>query len=155
VAAGGKAGGSNEPERAILPGYQKDILGAWNNIFNPQGTGKISSEVYNKLAPAVRLGFETMTNEDWAGHPIWNPNHPMTQKIKEYFQHVGQSLMPIAAQQITQAQAGTNIGPAERLLGVRPAPSWVQKPAATGEFMRAKNERDWQAKQKLDKRMGR
>ena len=152
---GGKAGGSNEPERAILPGYQKDVLGAWNNIFNPSGTGKISTEVYNKLAPAVRLGMETMTNEDWAGHPIWNPNHPMTQKIREYFQHVGQSLMPIAGQQVTQAREGTKIGPAERLLGVRPAPSFVQTPASTGEFMRGKNERDWAAKVKLDQRLGR
>ena len=152
---GGKAGGSNEPERAILPGYQKDVLGAWNNIFNPEGTGKASSEVYNKLAPAVRLGVETLTNEDWAGHPIWNPNHPMTQKLKEYIQHVGQSMMPIAGQQLTQSREGTKIGPTERLLGVRPAPSFVQKPASTGEFMRAKNERDWRAKQKLDQRLGR
>ena len=152
---GGKAGGSNEPERAILPGYQKDVLGAWNNIFSPEGTGKISSEVYNKLAPAVRLGVETLTNEDWAGHPIWNPNHPMTQKIREYFQHVGQSLMPIAGQQLTQAREGTKIGPVERLLGVRPAPSFVQKPISTGEFMRGQNERNWNAKLKLDKRLGR
>ena len=121
----------------------------WNNIFNPEGTGKVSSEVYNKLAPAVRLGVETLTNEDWASHPIWNPNHPMTQKIKEYIQHVGQSIMPIAGQQITQARAGTKIGPTERLLGVRPAPSFVQKPISTGEFLRGKNERDWASKMKL------
>ena len=150
---GGNAARSGEPERALLPGYQKDILGVWNNVLNPSGTGKPTTELYNKLAPAVQLGIESMTNQDWAGHPIWNPDHPMTQKLLEYFRHVGQSLMPIAVEQAEQLNAGTNISVPERLIGVRPAPSWVEKPNQTQTWLHKKNEKDWKEKEKFDSRM--
>ena len=85
AATGGKAGGSNEPERAILPGYQKDILGAWNNIFNPQGTGKISSEVYNKLAPAVRLGLRDNDQRGLGRTSNMEPKPPYDSKNQRIF----------------------------------------------------------------------
>ena len=148
---GGLAARSGESERAILPGYQKDVLGAWNSIINPSGTGKASQELYGKLAPAVHLGIETLTNQDWAGHPIWNPNDPMSQKLLEYFQHVGQSLAPITLQQTTtQSRKGTNISTPERLMGIRPAPTWIEKSNETVAGARLRNQRAWQAKKIFD-----
>ena len=147
---GGMAPSSNQPERAILPGYQKDILGAYNNFA---GTGKLSQEAYNKLAMLPRLAYETMSNQDWADHPIWNPNHPLSQKLLEYFQHVGQSLMPIAAQQATKTRGGSTLTAGERAAGIRQAPSFMQKPVQTQVGAQKANEKAWEAKQRFDKRL--
>jgi hypothetical protein len=151
---GGKVPHGSEAERAILPGYQKDILGVWNNVINPKGTGKPITEIYNKLAPLLQLGAETVTNQNWAGHPIWNPQDPYSKQLQDYFHHVGQSLMPISADQATNVRQGSNISVPERVMGVRPAPTWIEKPAATQKAKAARDTKAWNEGQKFNKWMG-
>jgi hypothetical protein len=142
---GGKAARSNEPERSVIPGYEKDVLGYYANPLH---------EIYNKLSAPVHLANETLTNKDWAGHPIWNPNDSMIQKMREYFGHVGQSMMPITAQTLQQTHEKSNISVPERLGGIRNAPAWVEKPVQIAIGEKKRNQREWEAKKRFEKRTG-
>jgi hypothetical protein len=102
----------------------------------------------------VHLANETLTNKDWAGHPIWNPNDSMIQKMREYFGHVGQSMMPITAQTLQQTHEKSNISVPERLGGIRNAPAWVEKPVQIAIGEKKRNQREWEAKKRFEKRTG-
>ena len=118
--AAGRTGGtlkSGRPERGILPGYEKDVLGWFNDP---------SQEARNKLATAPRMVLETMTNKDWKDDPIWNANDPASKRLKQYFSYVGQSMGPIYAKQMLKGEkAGSKISATERALAIRPAPQFL------------------------------
>jgi hypothetical protein len=151
---GGTAPRSNAPERAIAPGYQKDIQ-EWMHIATaPEGFSKAARQAaYNKLSMVPRAAFDTFDNADWAGHPIWNPNHSMGQIMGEYLNYVGKSLMPISVKQVTEAGPKSNIGPVESTLGLKPASAYIQKPEQSMQGARKANDKAWAEKERFDRRM--
>lgn len=105
------------PERAILPGYEKDVIGYWHA---PIG------ELAGKLSPGVRLGQELATGRDYFGHDLSLAPKLSPQWFADYAKHVLQGFTPIPFSQ--ERYKGSNIGPAEGFFGPRPAPAYIQDP---------------------------
>ena len=116
----GRTGGqlkNGKPERAVLPGYEKDVYG-W--LHNP------TQEAVNKIATAPRLVAETAFNRDWRGDPIANEQSPLTTRLGQYFMHVVNSMVPISFRTVAQqGKAGSNISRLESATAIRPAPAWI------------------------------
>jgi hypothetical protein len=142
---GGQAGKSGFPERAVLPGYEKDVYG-W--IGNPAG------EAFNKLAGLPRSVLEAgPLNRDWKDDPIRNENGPMVEQFKQFWGHVLSSFVPISAQEAEKKERyGTNLTRGERMVGIRQAPKMIEQPGRN-QLASSKFERQWKAKQKNDERL--
>lgn len=131
----GRTGGktkSGQPERAILPGYEKDYLEAANIIGGPEPTSKgVLHMAYNKLASLPRSMLDLATNQNWAGKQIVNPNDPFLTRMQGYLAYVGKNVLePIGFQNITRPEKNpnTNISTAEKAIGIRHAPQQWQEP---------------------------
>ena len=145
--APGFGGRGTVPERAMMPGYQKDVLG-WYHDWRQEAT--------NKIATGPRMVYEGAMNQDWKGQPIANPNDPFLQQLGEYFNWVTQSLGPISIRQTIQGEkTGSKITLPEQLSGVRPAPAYLQDPEGYAKGMKAITERKWKAKETYDKKQQR
>ena len=132
------------PERAIMPGYEKDVYG-W--FHSP------SQEAFNKMATAPRLLWETLANKDYRGLPIANENAPLEQRLEQYLTHVGQSLGPISIKQFAGRQVkGTNISLPERATGTRAAPTWMEEPGYLNRVIHKANQTEWKKKLNADRR---
>lgn len=117
-------GGGNTPEgareHAWLPGY------------NPKEPAQFAHAPFqyflNKLSPFGQLGGSMMSGKDYAGRDI-APEPALTpQWFKDWSKFVLQSFTPIPVRQ-QQKLEGSNIGTAERWMGIRPAPGWYDDPA--------------------------
>lgn len=143
----GRTGGktvSGQPERAILPGYEKDVLGWFNNP---------SKEAYNKMATAPRTLLELAMNKDWRDKVIYNPADSPAKRIAQAAQHVIESMGPISLKQMFQAtKRGSNINFPERTAAVRAAPTWLEDPQRTEAMKQKFGNRDWKIKTKADQR---
>ena len=140
---GGKANNSQQPERAILPGYLKDVYGAWNSLTGtdtmPQAASK---QLYNKLAMLPRSTWYIMANKDWSGHQIANPNDPLYQRMQQYLGYVQKNMVPITAKQISNnPNPKSNISTGEAAFGLRHAPGGIEKPAEADEGARKANQK--------------
>ncbi len=115
------------PERALLPGYQKDVFGWYMHPVQ---------ETKNKVAPLLKLMWDTVNNEDWAGKQIFNPEAPIPVWLEQYLTYVGKSLgTPISIKTATQpSYADSNISTLEKLTGIRNAPSFLQDPEGYRRF---------------------
>lgn len=140
----GRTGGqlkNGKPERAVLPGYEKDVYG-W--LHNP------TQEAVNKIATAPRLVAETAFNRDWRGDPIANEQSPLTTRLGQYFMHVVNSMVPISFKTVAQqGKAGSNISRPESATAIRPAPSWIN-PGGNPAEQKAQ-EKAWKLKLAHDK----
>jgi hypothetical protein len=130
---GGKAARSQMPERAILPGYEKDYLEVAHILGGPEGTAKgVKDMAYNKLASIWRSMIDFTNNTDWSGHTIVDPRLPLTSRMADWSKYfAGHLLEPIGVQNWERGKAGnpnTNISTPERLVGVRHAPAQWEKP---------------------------
>ncbi len=152
-----QTGGKNpdgSDERAMMPGYMKDVVGYGEHPLKTAGA---------KVATAPRLVGELLTNSDYRGLPITKGGNvdstsdffktaPMW--AKDYAAHVMQAFEPISIKNLVLGnKKGSNIGPAERALGVRPASAETQNPKKIEAIIEKKNNRLWQQKQRSDKRI--
>lgn len=126
-----QTGGKNpdgSPEKAMVPGYMKDVLGY---IDNPV------SEAAGKIGTGPKTVWDLLTNRDYRGLPIGDPraglDHPemLPGFLKAYAQHVGESFVPMSAKNFLQRKAGSGISVPESLAGMRPAPTRMQNPERT------------------------
>lgn len=131
-----------QPERALLPGDQKDVEQVYN-LFNsaPNYTmwpSALMGYAENKANPLLGdIIKPTITGSYWNGDPIYSQvpdpvtGHPVP-GWEQYADHVMKSYgLPISISNIQQTKPGSNIGNLERFLGVRPAPEWLQDPEHT------------------------
>jgi len=144
---GGKApgfGGRGQvPERAMLPGYEKEPFGWYYN-----GT----KELENKLNPLVRMGWEAMNNSDWRNDPIVRPDPTVPQWLHDYFTFVLGSLNPISLGRFGQGEMhGSAMGKPEEFLGIRPAPQYGEDPEGYARGMSAIEKKRWLLKQEHDR----
>jgi|GEM_PF-5140243 len=145
--APGVGGRGTVAERAMMPGYMKDVFGWYHDPMQ---------ELKNKVATAPRMAWESLTNKDWKDQPIRDKNAPTMDQLRQYFQYVYQSLGPISVKQLLKGQkTGSNIGTGETLLGVHPVPSWLQDPKGYENMMKGVQGRDWQKKERYDKKQTR
>ena len=110
---------SGLPERAILPGYEKDVLGLWHDPF---------TKITGAVNPALTFGTEMVTGRDWRGQAI-APRYPGGPSwLTSWAQHVIEGFEPISVSQLGQRPPGTAITPGESLLGIRGGPQWLADP---------------------------
>jgi hypothetical protein len=143
----GVGGRGTVPERTMMPGYMKDVFGWYHHPVQ---------EMANKIATAPRMVKESLTNKDWKDQPIRNPSAPYPEQVREYFKYVYQSLGPISVKQLLKGnKEGSNISTGETLLGLRPTPSFLQDPEGYEKMMKGIGQRDWQKKERYDKKQER
>ena len=151
---GGTAARSSQPERAIMPGYLKDIYGMWHALTGTEGMTKNAAQMlYNKLSMVPRATWDTMANKDWAGQQIYDPSDPLHEKMRQYLSYVQQNMMPIIEQQVTKGQKGSNISKGEAAFGIRHAPGEIQDPVKTEQGVAARNKREKDTAAKFRQRM--
>jgi hypothetical protein len=140
------AGGKGEvPERAMMPGYMKDVFGWYYHPYQ---------ELKNKVATAPRMILsEIPSNKDWKDQPIRNPDAPTLDQVRQYLKYVYESLGPISVKQMLKGQKeGSNISAPETMLGLHPVPTWLQDPEGNEAMMRGIHSRDWQKKERYEKK---
>jgi hypothetical protein len=144
-----RTGGKNpdgSDERAMIPGYMKDVMAFTMN--DPR------QEVVNKLNPGVKAMAELWNNKDYRGLPIYPEKGVQTAPgDKGLGSYLGEQAAPISVGNFLEGRkAGSNISPAESAAAIRPASSYMQDPARH-DALRSKNaQREWQRKRKADAR---
>ncbi len=130
-------------ERALLPGYQKDVYGWYMHPVQ---------EAKNKAAPLLKLMWDTVENQDWAGKQIYNPEAPIPVWLEQYLKYVGQSVgVPISIKTATQpAYEDTNISRLEKLTGIRNAPTYFQDPEGYNRFKIYRHEKAQAEREKFE-----
>lgn len=141
----GFAGRGTVPERVMMPGYQKDVLG-WYHDWK--------QEAANKLATGPTMLLEGLRGTDWRGDPIARPDATVPQWLSDYFNWVIQSAgTPISVRQLLQGEkAGSHISTLEMLMGVRPAPTYLQDPEGYKHGMTYIEKKKWKTKQYHDRK---
>ena len=143
-----KTGGQNydgSEERAMVPGYMKDVLGY---AHDPLG------EVQNKANPALSMGADLLRNKDYRDLPIANPtqNSTLGERMMERGQFIGEQVAPISIESMLHRKEGTGISWPEQMLGVRPAPMYEQNPDRIEGLTERTNQQQWKRKLSADKR---
>lgn len=146
---GGKDAISGQPERAMTPGYQKDVY-----AFGYDFPYHVLDEAANKLNPALSTATSLVTNKDYRGLPIMRPEgvkpQPGEQGIGDF---LVDQFMPITMSQFRQgAMKGSNIGTDERLMNIRPAPQYVTAPERDQALKKKYGTQEWRRKLRADQR---
>jgi hypothetical protein len=145
---GGTVPGSNQPERALLPGYQKDVY-----AFGYDFPHNVMQEAGNKMNPGIQTAVDYASNKDYRGLPIFKPEGakdvpgqptPMDDFINR--------VLPIGIQQMGDRKKGSQIGDAQRFMGVRPAPSYMIDPDKAAANKVKYGTRDWKSRIRSDAR---
>lgn len=147
---GGEDPKSGLPERIIMPGYMKDVLG-WSE--DPVQTAA------HKASAFLSTGVSALTGRDWKGDPIAppdeDPNAPYEQTVpawlKAYFGLAAENFSPITMRDFMQgSKIGTNLTAPERVLGMQPAGRRFTDPEGYEHSKRRRERLDWRKKQKYD-----
>ena len=149
-----RTGGKNpdgSPERASIPSWARNVL-AWANVLSGPKRGSLADELYGMANPGVKDAIDFARNSDWHGDPIFSsaPNAPPW--LKQILQHIVEQHIPMPLQLGTQPKPGTGITDLERILGVRPAPFFLQEPDLYQSIYDKKNIKEWKAAQKFRER---
>ena len=115
------------PERIALPSYIKDIYNAFHHPLD---------EAKNKVSPLWPAIGSMLTNRDWYGGVIADPEHddPIT-NVEDYGAFFAHQFMPVSIQTMKpEPGAATEISPLERMFGMRPAPWAIQNPNEAAKF---------------------
>jgi len=142
---GGTDPATGKPERAMLPGYMKDVL-AWSL----EGPGK---EAANKLNPGLQAAASLLTNKDYKNQPIRDINAPAETQAGQVAGYAAEQASPIAFGESSKPKKGSKLSGPERALAIRPAARYITDPqgvkAMEGEVAR----RGWNAKTRTEQRM--
>jgi hypothetical protein len=139
---------SGQPERAMTPGYQKDVY-----AFGYDFPNHILDEAANKLNPAPVLAAENIRNKDFRGLPIADPNAPIFERLGQLGKYDLEQLLPISVGQFSKGRnKGSNIGLPERSMSVRPAPGYLTDPKRTEQMQTKYSTLDWKKSIKADAR---
>ena len=146
---GGTDVASGKPERAITPGYQKDVY-----AFGYDFPHHVLQESENKLNPFLSTTVGLAQNKDYRGLPIYRPEGVAPVKgepgITDYLL---EQYMPISFSQFKKGEkVGSNIGTAERAASIRPAPSYLTDPKRVQDLQSHFGTLDWNKRLKADAR---
>jgi len=143
----GRSMQSSAPERVMVPGYQKDVFGWYEDA---------TQEAINKVATGVRLPFDLVRNKDWRGLPIADEEASTPEWLKAYLGYVLEAMNPISIKQFKRGPAeGSNITRPELLMGLRPAPAFLANPEGHDRQQHNLNVREQRKKKAYDRRQER
>ena len=115
------------PERLSTVGYMKEVHGIYNDIWLNASPWKYG---YGKTSAFIQTTVDLMSNRDWRGKPIVDPNAPGSAEIVQLLGHALGNLAPITLKSELQAKPGTHMGFGERAMGFRPAAQDLLDPEA-------------------------
>lgn len=121
-----QTGGTNpdgSSERAMIPGYMKDVVGYLHSPY---------SEAGGKIATVPKAIAELLSNKDYRGDPIRQAGGGIPEWFQNYADFIIKQYTPISLK--GSKAPGSNIGGAERVGGIRPAPYYVQNPDREKRF---------------------
>lgn len=131
------------PERAMMPGHARELI-----QMQPEPGGGIFSglahEASNKIASFPKNVYEAIDNKDFKDQPIGSP--------MERVAHVAEGFTPISMGDGTNPKKGTEIGPVERNLGIRPAGVRFTEPERVERAVKKKEKQSMKAKKRYDNR---
>ncbi len=128
------------PERAVLPGYQKDVFNlvkAWMFARDPFSAAQnLIGILGHKANPFWQTAWTALvTGKDAIGHDIasmpvnGHAPHGFLDRMHNYLTHVFlPAFEPIAVENQGERLKGTGLTPLEGFLGIRPAPPWIIDP---------------------------
>ena len=135
------------PERALAPGYMKDVI-----AFANQFPDNVWPEIQNKANPAIDLAASVAENRDWRGDPVYHsgPGATDLERAGQIGKFAVEQSLPISVS--TPRAAGSGITLPEKLAGVRQAPSYVENPERAENLSRKYGDMAWRKKQRADAR---
>lgn len=124
-------GGKNAdgtPEKAMVPGYMKDVIGYTHDL-----PGSIEDEASSKVATMPRMVWDLMTNRDWRNLPIaemsdWAQQNGAQGPFLAYMNNVWEHYEPMSLKTMQQQKQGTGLSVPENLFGLRRAPMYLGEP---------------------------
>jgi hypothetical protein len=141
---GGKTSDGSD-ERAALPGYWRQILGAYNN---PLG------EAYNKLGALPKAAIEVTQNKDYRGKDIADPRDAYIKRLFDYSLHVAKGNIPIAIQNLQRGnKIGSNISTGETVAGIRDAGLNIENPGRAAALKAGAARREIKSRDRSDRRL--
>lgn len=137
------------PERAAIPGYEKDVFG----VASPEGA---AGELKNKRGFMVSAIGDLAANKDYKDQPVYRPfgvprGTDDGSRFEDVAQYVADALLPISTNQLKQKE-GSNISPIEAAAGFRPATRFMQDPDQARESHAHFAGEDWKRKKAGDKK---
>ena len=144
---GGVDASSGQPERAMLPGYQKDVY-----AFGYNFPLHILDESANKLNPALTAATGILTNKDYRGLPLFRPQGvaPIAGE-PTMMDFALDTLMPISM--TGGKKRGSNLSGFERnVLAAKPAPGYIQSPERQAQLRTKFGTKAWKARIRSDRR---
>lgn len=114
----GKTDKNGNPERLSLPSYAKDVFSFKNNPVQTVG---------NKLSPAITPIKGLLSNKDYFGNQVRNPNDSAGTQAKQVGGFLAKQVLPFSA---TNANKRIDQGvgaKAQSFLGLGVAPSYITK----------------------------
>lgn len=134
---------TRKPERLLIPGPEKDVMGGYEHFGTTAG---------DKLATGPKALYQLWNNEDFRNDPILPGDARKAPPwLWELVKYLGSDMVPISVRGLTQgAKKGSNIGGAERLMGMREAPRYLTDPEGYEKMMKSIATSKWHAKEKHD-----
>lgn len=133
------------PERAVLPGYEKDVMQTYKTFRNvPDFTripGNMADQAMGKLNPFWQSIRTTLSGVDPIGNQIYHMPDPPFQTwgmhpgVANWLRFMGDQLTPIVAGNALDQKPGSNIPAIERVFGIRPAGGFFQNEPGAIEGM--------------------
>lgn len=119
---GGTSPYGSMPEREAVPSQMKDVIGYQKHPLQ---------ELSNKMAPLWKTAFQMLNNRNWRDDPIaYQYQQKAPGWLRGYLGEVVDAFAPISIKGALDKPAqGSNIGPAGRFLGDRPAGMAAEDPA--------------------------
>jgi hypothetical protein len=149
-------GGKNAdgtPEKAMVPGYMKDVIGYTHDL-----PGSLEEEGAAKVATMPRMIWDLMTNRDWRNLPIAEMSDWATQQgaqgpFLSYMNNVWEHFEPMSLKTLNQQKQGTGLSVAENMFGLRRAPMYLSEPEQYKTMLERRRASLDREKERSDQRM--
>ena len=150
-----QTGGQNRdgsPERAIMPGEQKDVIS-----FLYDFPHHIEPELVGKLHPTLQQAAALVRNKDFADRPVFRPDGAAPVpgepgRPAEIAGYLAGENLPIGVKNMTQRTPGSKLSGLEALAGINRAPSYEQNAERYDANRRKYATRDWRKKVRADQK---
>jgi hypothetical protein len=131
--------------RRSIPGYARDYIGLYHAPL---------TTIENKANPLLTMGLQMITNKDYYGHEIYNPEFDDS-IAAAYGNYLFNAEMPFSIQSF-QRQRDAGVDPLDQaasFLGFGAAPGWVTDPEREERYQHRQNVRDYRTREREPNRM--
>jgi hypothetical protein len=133
-------------EKALIPGHMKDVYDIIKVIESDNPARTLSEVSLNKVAPILRTVNQLIVNRDWEDHPIRNEAASAQDQVSQSLSFLLEQISPISILNIEEKKEGSGLNLFERIVGIKPAPSFIQDPTGYGNEQRYFANEEWKKK---------